>query len=232
MQLPEQITPERLIDTIETYSDRLDHLPPLPPVKGPKLIEIRGGRVREQVRGWTVIDADSSLRLESGLNTHYPIVEVKKGWDRMDVRSTYHFESTASQLIGVQGEPRDTGHLTDPTRRHRFVLDELTRTVTVRLVCFTDPVIIGPFLEGTGPLLETYRYEIPAAATHIYGSGIVEYVNGTRRPIRPDLPEPLLRPTLSGDLGIREGGVYAEFIGQRQAHVRIGNAWIPTPKIE
>jgi hypothetical protein len=201
-------------------------------VEGPKLLDVNGGVIEEEVHGWTVIRPNNTLRLQSRLNTRYPIVEVKKQWDQLRFRSTYHFESTPAQLIQVQERPQDRGHTSDPTRRHQIEINELTRTTSVRLICFSDPVVIGPFLEGEGPMLETYRYEIPAAASHIYGSGVVEYVNGVRRPIRPDMPELLLRPTASGGLKQREGGVYASFVGHRQGHVKIGNAWVPTPKIE
>lgn len=227
MTLPDQISPEVLNQIVEKYKTDLEALPKLPGLPiGIPIHHIRGGQIINQAAGRIELRPDRSLTVDN--KSPNPIVEVVYLLPDIENLGTFSVRTSPARLIKINNDWQNA-NLTGPGKRtHTVPVNDITNRVTLRFEVLSKTFAIDVLKDPVDASVELYTYTIPPCATAISGTGTIRYFSGAEIKIEDSAPVLLLRIDENFNFSIREGGIYARFIGEAPAKVRIGNAWIPT----
>lgn len=225
------MTGEAFRELLERYEKRLLPLAETPSPPLARLVGVRGGLLLEETSGYATVVPDASLRRSGEFRSRFPIVELLYRFGAPRAPQRYTLRTSPASLIQSEGRPLDEGFLADPQTNHVIETRRIASELTIRLVAFTETFAAAPLTAGLPDHPELDRFEVPPAATAIYGEGLLQYMTGQIVPISLGVPVPLFRSGEEGALEIRPGGVYATLDAPAPALCQLGSLWIPTPKL-
>lgn len=213
--LPDQITPQQLEDELD---DRLSRLKaneiPEPAVE---LIDVEGARVESQARGASVLRPNS--RQVTDLPFFTPSCQLRyKGVPEGKTQ----LKTGTARLIKVGDRWRPEGVEGSWKAAHVFESGGGNIRLTLHLPRETTTAVLPP--APTSEEEQRDVFTVPPSATKIRGVGTLKYFTGHTREVSGE--RLLKRPLADGTLGIRPGGIYAEFLSNEPPEARIGQTWI------
>lgn len=222
MALPKQITPEKLQVRLDEAERQLNNneVPDAPL----SVHAVRGGRAEQQGRGAALVQPTSERVAELPFVAR--TVEIQ--YDSYLPSGPVTMRTSPARLVKIGGEwnqsglegPWRTDHTIENTEGVGSLIYQVPQDEMLAAMPPTPVVDSGP---------EVYaRYDIPPAATKIRGHGRVQYMTGHTLEVEGD--SLLKRPMADGELGIRQGGVYATFesfhsTAQDTPKALIGTRW-------
>ena len=225
------MTGEAFRELLEQYEKRLLPLAEKPSPPLARLVGVRGGRLVDETSGYAVVAPDASLRRSGDFRSRFPIVELIYRFSAPRAPQRYTLRTSPASLIQSDGHTLDEGFLADAQTSHIVETRRIASELTIRLIAFTETFATAPLAASLPDHPELDRFEVPPAATAIYGEGLVQYMTGQIVPISLEAPVPLFRSGEEGALEIRSGGVYAVLDAPAPALCQLGSLWIPTPKL-
>ena len=209
-----QTTPDKLERELE---DRIEALKQKQvPEAGVELLSVDGAEVQTQARGAAVLRPNSRRVVE----LPYFTPSCRLVYD--GVPEEAKLRTGAARLLQVGDRWHEDG-LTGPWQgEHFFESGGGTVSVALHVPRNTTTAVMPPV---PAPHSQTHdRFEVPPAATEIRGEGTLQYFTGHEVEVRGQ--RLLKRPLADGSLGVRQGGIYAEFHSQDPPEFRIGQTWI------
>lgn len=228
MRLPEQMRAEDLRRLVDQYEARLGGMRRTQDLYGGLApTRVLGGTVTASADGMILVEPD--LSLSGDIRSTIPIVELSYVWPEYAHQGTLYLRTSPARLIRVNDKWADQVATQQVQTGHTITLNHVVRRLLVRFEVYSQQFAAGPLVAQTAASGTAREYLIPPSANAILGDGLVQYFGGAELPITSGQPILLPRLNAARELVYEEGGVFARFVGEAPALVRIGTAWLTTP---
>lgn len=211
----EQTTPEELERQLDQRLESLENRQI--PEAGVTLLSVEGATLETQARGAAVLRPNS---VQVTALPHFT-PSCRLVYDGVP-EGELKLETGTARLLQVGDTWHEEG-LTGPwDGTHYFETDGGKTEIALHLPRGTTTAVMPPVL--TSEKQKRSRFEVPPAATEIRGEGTLKYFTGHTVEVKER--RLLKRPLADGSLGVRRGGIYAEFLSTDPPEFRIGPTWI------